>query len=67
MIPDKMYETHRAQNYTMAERTKYRKKMFMEQANRQREIASRNCYAIGKEQNVGRGNGEDTNKKADRV
>jgi hypothetical protein len=51
MISNKMYETHRAQNYTMAERTKYRKKMFMEQANRQREIVSRNWYDIGKGEN----------------
>ena len=49
MISEKMYAVHRAQNYTMAERTKYRQKLYMEQANRHREIISRNCYAIKKE------------------
>jgi hypothetical protein len=51
MIPEELYKTHRAQNYAMAQKTKYKRKLYLEQANRQREIVSRNWYDIGKGEN----------------
>ena len=48
MIPEELYKTHRAQNYAMAQKTKYKRKLYLEQANRQREIISKNWYDIRK-------------------
>ena len=48
-VPDQMYAAHKALNYKMTEKRKYKQKMFMEQANRHRENISRNWYAVRKE------------------
>ena len=48
MIPEKMYEAHRAQNYVMVEKARYKKRLYMEQANRQRELISKNWYKVQK-------------------
>lgn len=59
MISEKMYAAHKEQNYRMTQRSAYLHKQYLERANRQREIISRNCYAVGKEQNEQRGKGKD--------
>ena len=56
-VPEQMYKAHKEQNHRMTEKRKYWKKVFMEQANRQRELVSKNWYNIQKgEAHVSNGN-----------
>lgn len=49
-VPQAMYQAHKAQNYRMTERSAYLHKQYLERANRQREIVSRNCYAVQRQE-----------------
>ena len=47
-VPEGMYAAHKAQNYRMTEKRKYWQKVYLEQANRQRELVSKNWYKVQK-------------------
>lgn len=64
-VPDQMYAAHKALNYKMTEKKKYKQKLFMEQANRQRELVSKNWYNVQKGDNgVSSDSGADKKSKA---
>ena len=66
-VPDQMYAAHKALNYKMTEKKKYKQKLFMEQANRQRELVSKNWYNIQKGNNGVSESGKDTNTESKAV
>lgn len=47
-IPEQMYAAHRALNYKMTEKRKYKQKIYLEQANRYREVVNTNWYNVQK-------------------
>ena len=53
MISEKMYANHRAQNFLMSEKKRHRDEKFHNNARRYKDIASRNCYAVNRQQAKG--------------
>lgn len=47
-VPEGMYAAHKEQNYRMTEKRKYNRKVYLEQANRYREVAMTNWYNVQK-------------------
>ena len=47
-VPEGMYAAHKAQNYRMTEKRKYKQKIYLEQANRYREVVNTNWYKVQK-------------------
>ena len=60
-VPEGMYAAHKAQNYRMTEKRKYKQKIYLEQANRYREVVNTNWYNVQKgEAHEQRSGGEGT-------
>ena len=53
MISEKMYANHRAQNFLMSEKKRHRDEKFHNNARQYKEIASRNCCAVNRQQAKG--------------
>lgn len=53
MISEKMYANHRAQNFLMSEKKRHRDEKFHNNARQYKEIVSRNCYAVNRQQAKG--------------
>ena len=47
-VPEQMYKAHKEQNHRMTEKRKYKRKIYLEQANRYREVVKTNWYNVQK-------------------
>ena len=47
-VPEQMYKAHKEQNHRMTEKRKYKQKIYLEQANRYREVVNTNWYNVQK-------------------
>ena len=66
-IPEQMYAAHRALNYKMTEKRKYKQKIYLEQANKYREVVNTNWYKVQKGENSVSDSGKNTNRQSEAV
>lgn len=66
-VPEGMYAAHKAQNYRMTEKRKYKQKIYLEQANRYREVVNTNWYKVQKGENSVSDSGKNTDEQSETV